>query len=97
MGSYLQIMKHLNPSDESRGHPFNEFVNDEYFEEGKKVPDVVGFVLGTTVALMINTPEIVADLFVAKNKYFDKHPYSAKLFSRMFGDSILFAKSDLKW
>jgi cytochrome P450 len=32
-----------------------------------------------------------------KNKYFDKHPRTAKFFSRLLGDSILFAKSDLLW
>jgi hypothetical protein len=46
---------------------------------------------------MINSPEIVEELFLTKNKYFDKHWKAAKLFSRLIGDSIVFAKSDIKW
>ena len=66
--------------------------------KGKKdVPPIVGLVLGTTVVLMVNTPDVSEELYLTKNKYFDKHPKSASLFSRLTGDSILFAKSDIKW
>jgi hypothetical protein len=75
----------------------NEFLNDTYFKKGKKVPEMVGMVLGTRVALTINSPEIAAEVFVAKNKYYDKHPKTADIVSRLLGDSILFAKSDMKW
>ncbi len=34
---------------------------------------------------------------MSKNKYFDKHPKTAEIFSRLTGDSILFAKSDIQW
>ncbi len=46
---------------------------------------------------MINSPEIAEELFLTKNKYFDKHDKAARLFQRFMGDTILFAKSDLKW
>jgi hypothetical protein len=46
---------------------------------------------------MINTPEIAEELFLTKNKYFEKHQRAANLFARLGGDSILFSKSDLKW
>ncbi len=57
----------------------------------------MGLVFGTTVALVVNRPEPAEELFLTKNKYFDKHPRSAKFFKRLTGDSILFAKSDLLW
>ena len=41
----------------------NEFLNDTYFKKGKKVPEIVGMVLGTRVALTINSPEIAAEVF----------------------------------
>jgi cytochrome P450 len=83
--------------DKTKGHPFNEFV-DATFKDGKKeVPPIVGFALGSTVALMINSPELAEDVFLTKNKYFDKYPKAARLFSRLLGNSIIFAKSDLKW
>ena len=49
------------------------------------------------MVLMVNRPEPAEELFVTKNKYFDKHPRTAKLLSKLTGDSILFAKSDLLW
>jgi hypothetical protein len=69
-----------------------------YYKDNKeKVPPIVGIVFGTSVTLIVNRPEPAEELFLTKNKYFDKHPRSAKLFSRLTGDSILFAKSDLLW
>jgi cytochrome P450 len=57
----------------------------------------VGMVFGSSVTLVVCRPEPAEELFLTKNKYFDKHPRSAKFFSRLTGDSILFAKSDLLW
>ncbi len=45
----------------------------------------------------MNRPEPLEDIFHTKNKYFDKHPRSANILKRLFGESILFAKSDIKW
>ncbi len=61
------------------------------------MPPFVGIVYGTTVSIFVNSPEAAAEIFIAKNKYFDKHPRSANLFKRFFGESILFAKSDINW
>jgi cytochrome P450 len=90
-------MKHIGQNDKTKGHPFIEFIEDTYFKGKKEVPPIVGMVLGTTVVLMVNSPDLAEELFLTKNKYFDKHPKSASLFSRLTGDSILFAKSDIKW
>ena len=75
----------------------NEFVEDTYMKGKKEVAPFVGLVMGSTVALVVNRPEPCEDLFLTKNKYFDKHPNSADLFKRMLGNSILFAKSDIHW
>ncbi len=96
-GSYLQIMKFIDEKDKTKNHPFNEFIENTFFKDKKEIPPIVGFSLGTTVTLMINTPEIAEELFLTKNKYFEKHQRGANLFSRLLGDSILFSKSDLKW
>ena len=36
-------------------------------------------------------------MFVEKNKYFDKHESSHKLFYRLLGDGILIAPSNENW
>ena len=74
----------------------NDFTEEVYFKGGQ-VPKFVGLVFGTTVALLVNRPEPCEELFQSKNKYFEKHPRSARFARRLFGDSILFAKSDITW
>ncbi len=61
------------------------------------MPPFTGIVFGTYVAIYINNPEAAAEIFIDKNKYFDKHPRSGNISKRFFGDSILFAKSDMQW
>ncbi len=90
-------MKYNVKKDPTLGHPINEFLEDTYFKGKKEVPPIVGMVLGKGVSLVVNTPEISQEFFLNKNKYYDKHEHSAKTFSRLMGDSIIFAKSDLKW
>jgi cytochrome P450 len=46
---------------------------------------------------VVNRPEPCEELFQSKNKYFDKHPRSITIAKKLFGDSILFAKSDIMW
>jgi cytochrome P450 len=66
-------MKFIDAEDKTKGHPFNEFLEATYFKGNKEIPPIVGFSLGTTVTLMINTPELAEELFLTKNKYYEKH------------------------
>ena len=47
--------------------------------------------------MLINKPEIVEELYVQKNRYFDKYPKTKTMFYPIFGDSMLFDKSDKLW
>ena len=47
--------------------------------------------------LSIQNPEVVADLYTRKNKYFDKHPLIKKLSYCLTGESILFAETTQDW
>ena len=42
-------------------------------------------------------PELLNDLYVTKNKYFDKHTLGYSLFYPIMGDAILMAKSTEDW
>jgi hypothetical protein len=75
----------------------SELVEDTYMRGKKEVPPIVGLVLGSSVALVVNRPEPCEELFLTKNKYFDKHPAFEYAFKRFIGNSILFAKSDIHW
>ncbi len=51
----------------------------------------------TNICLIVNRPEPAEEIFLTKNKYFDKNPTTAEIFKRVAGDSIVFARSDLQW
>ena len=99
IGSYLQIMKFAKNKDRKiiSGSEMIDFVFETYFKDPNNIPPIVGLVFGSTVVLLVCRPEPAEELFLTKNKYFDKHPRSAKFFSRLTGDSILFDKSDIMW
>lgn len=48
-------------------------------------------------ALTFSDPEMVNDIYVTKNRYFDKHPRSKWILQRLAGESIFFSKSDELW
>ena len=52
-------------------YPTIEWLQHEY---GNPLPPFVGVAFSRNVSLFINDPEIIQELFVTKNKYFDKHP-----------------------
>ena len=60
-GSYLGFLKY-RPNEEQgvkgQGHPINELLEDSYFKGKKVIPPIVGLVFGTTVALVVNDPEV---------------------------------------
>jgi cytochrome P450 len=96
LGSFLKLASFKNKQG-MKSSIINEFVEDTYVKGKKDVPPIVGLVLGSKVALIVNRPEPCEELFLTKNKYFDKHPNSAEFLKRMIGNSILFAKSDIHW
>jgi cytochrome P450 len=96
LGSFLKLAAFKN-KEGMRSSILNEFIEDTYMKGKTEVAPIVGVVLGSTVALVVNRPEPCEELFLTKNKYFDKHPNSAEFLKRMIGNSILFAKSDIHW
>ena len=46
---------------------------------------------------MIQDPEMVNELYVAKNKYFDKSDKFYRIWHMLFGESILMTKSNELW
>jgi hypothetical protein len=51
---------------------------EELYYKGKKiVPAFVGIAGQQDVGLIVARPEAVQQLFLSKNKYFDKHPRSS--------------------
>lgn len=93
-GSFLQIGK---IAKNAVNHPIVDFCEEYYYKDQKVVPPFVGLTGPEGVALAVARPSVVAELFLTKNKYFDKHPKTARELKRMTGDSILFEPSSLRW
>jgi cytochrome P450 len=74
-----------------------DFCEEHYYKGKKIVPSFVAVTGPGGVALAVARPSVVAELFLTKNKYFDKHPITAKQMQRMTGESILFEPSNLRW
>ena len=47
--------------------------------------------------IVFSDPELVSEIFIAKNKYFDKHPKFGNVQKRLIGDSIIFSPSNDLW
>ena len=93
-GSYVDIAKYAATA---KNHLFVDFCQDIFFKNKERVPDIVGIALSNTLCLMVNRPEPAEEIFLSKNKYFDKHPLTKEVFKMIAGDSIVFARSDMLW
>ena len=72
-------------------------MEEEFLKDPKNIPAMTGIGWGKNVCLIVNKPEEVEEMMLNKNKYFDKHPVSGEILKRTVGDSIVFARSDIKW
>ena len=64
---------------------------------GTNQPSVVGGFLNYYPVIMIRDAEIMNELYVTKNKYFDKHPLIKNVVYPLMGDSILLSESTSEW
>jgi hypothetical protein len=47
--------------------------------------------------LIINDPDILNELYITKNKHFEKSTKMKRILSRFIGNSMLFDRSDSLW
>ena len=66
-------------------------------KHGQNVPGVVADFRHSDGHLIISDPLIIEELFVNKNKYFDKYNRSKDILFSITGNSMLFDKSNELW
>lgn len=66
-------------------------------EFGTPPPKITGIVFSNKPCLVVNNVDVVNELFITKNKFFDKHYSTGGIVKEVAGDSILFSKSNLLW
>ena len=69
----------------------------DQFSYDKKKPSISCLFFSFMPTLIINDPLILEELYVTKNKYFDKHDLIKDVMKRLMGDSILLSKSTEEW
>lgn len=60
-------------------------------------PGVIQWFTGFEPTIFIMDPNMLEELYVTKNKYFDKHPRMADIFRPLLGDSILMTRNNETW
>ena len=75
--------------------PFSAMIADEY--EGQEMAPIDTVCFGLVPTIVVRDVALIEELFVGKNKYFEKHPEIKDKFKLIFGDSILFDESGEMW
>lgn len=87
-GDTIELIKRVTRQPD-QGH-ITAFMHDHF---GYEAPGCIGMFWPHNMELIISDPDYLQDLFVTYNDHFDKEGYARKLFSTLFWDSIIWAKS----
>ncbi|CDW80479.1 cytochrome p450 [Stylonychia lemnae] len=93
LGHYYELIKFQKKNNPTL-HPLIEYIQT-YFDQ--KPPVFSGIIFSQRLCLFVNRPEALRELFVSKNRFFDKHPSSGNILKKIAGDSIAFQKSNQIW
>ena len=83
----------------SRREGDNYFVMKHVFDSAQAEDSLATsiFFITNGAGLAISDPAVVQELYVQKNKYFDKHPLIKNVSYVLTGESILFAETTADW
>jgi cytochrome P450 len=70
---------------------------EESFGKNVNPPDIVVSMMQSQAVIVLNTAQPLTDIYVTKNKFFDKDPISKIQFGSLFGDSIVLSSSNEEW
>jgi hypothetical protein len=94
IGNVLSLVKARKTFDKYSQHVLVEWYNKAF---NNKTPGVFIEFKTNDGAVIFSDPELVNEIYITKNKYFDKHPRSKTILYEAVGNSILFANSDELW
>jgi cytochrome P450 len=69
----------------------------DHTKEQKDVPDMFSVALGPNIVLWIASPDLLNDLYLSRNRYFDKHMDIKRLAEPLMGNSLLFIENNEMW
>ena len=91
---HLPRFRELMSKASHKRTPWLMLMNEEHKD---KIPGIHVIFHSFTPTLHINDPEILNELFVIKNKYFDKHPRFRNALFPLLGDTLTLLPSNENW
>ena len=85
LGNGLQLKDGMENYDKYGYDPLIDIFVNLIGDERKKLPKMFTFFRGPTPLLVINDPDAVNDLYITKNKYFDKSDSFMNIFFVLTG------------
>jgi cytochrome P450 len=95
IGNFLRLCEIMNKRGAIDYTPFVPMLKDTFGDANP--PDVVVLMAQSQPMVVLNHPACLTDIYVTKNKYFDKDPLGRIIFGSFIGESIVLAASDEKW
>lgn len=95
LGNFLAFSRIMRNPDNYDYIPWQPML--ETLEKEGKLPELVGIMMQSQAVLVLNTPQPFTDLYVQKNRYFEKDPIGRIVFKPFFGESLVFVDGDESW
>jgi cytochrome P450 len=93
VGNIPRILKTIKKYNTNE-RPMNHIIKEDC---GDKIPKIFIEFIADNPTIWVNDPNILSDIYVTKNKYFDRHPIPHEAFKPMVKDSILFSRNNKEW
>jgi len=93
-GSMIYIMRLLKNRDDSSPHPMVSAFRTHY---NGCPPSIHCDFRNCKGAVTFSDPALVNEIFVTKNKYFEKHPLSRTRVANMVGNTLILTEGNEQW
>jgi cytochrome P450 len=95
-GNFFTVCRLMSETPKKDYVPFGPML-EESFGEGETPPAIVVAMMQPQPMIVLNTAEALTDIYITKNKFFDKDPMARISLGTLFGDSIILASSNEEW
>ena len=95
-GNFISMVRLLSERPRQDYLPFGPML-EESFGKNVNPPDVVVSMMQSQAAIVINSAVPLTDIYVIKNKFFDKDSMAKVQFGTLFGDSIIVSQTNEDW
>lgn len=95
MGNFLRLIKLMQEVPRQEYVPFGPMIKQDFGTE--RSPDIIVAMMMQQPTLILNSSKFLTELYVTKNRFFEKDPFSAIQFGSLFGKSIVLSPSDEMW